>query len=143
CEVWTGGDVVPAAAVRRVQAAAGGVTVVDGYGPTETTTFATSYPMPAGQPVPERIPIGRPLDNMRVYVLDAALRPAPVGVPGELFIAGAGLARGYLNRPGLTAERFVACPFGAPGERMYRTGDVVRWMVDGELEFIGRTDEQV
>ena len=143
CEVWTGGDVVPAAAVRRVQAAAGGVTVVDGYGPTETTTFATSYPMPAGQPVPERIPIGRPLDNMRVYVLDAALRPAPVGVPGELYLAGSGLARGYLNQPGLTAQRFPADPFGPPGTRMYRTGDLARWRPDGVVDFLGRTDDQV
>ncbi|MDQ3898410.1 MAG: amino acid adenylation domain-containing protein [Actinomycetota bacterium] len=142
-EVWTGGDVVPAAAVRRVLEACPGVVVVDGYGPTETTTFATSYPMPDLGQVPEAVPIGRPFDNMRVYVLDRHLQPVPVGVLGELCIAGAGLARGYLGRPGLTAERFVADPFGASGARMYRTGDVVRWTVDGELEFVGRADEQV
>jgi amino acid adenylation domain-containing protein/non-ribosomal peptide synthase protein (TIGR01720 family) len=142
-EVWTGGDVVPPAAVRQVQAACPQLVIVDGYGPTETTTFATYHPLSAAAPVPETIPIGRPMDNMRVYVLDAALRPVPIGVPGELFIAGAGLARGYLHRPGLTAARFVADPFGAPGSRMYRTGDVVRWTTAGELEFVGRTDEQV
>ncbi|WP_431605676.1 non-ribosomal peptide synthase/polyketide synthase [Amycolatopsis melonis] len=140
-EVWTGGDVVPAAAVRRVLAACPGLRVVDGYGPTETTTFATAHPM-AG-PVPDRIPIGKPLDGVRARVLDADLRPVPPGVPGELCLAGAGLARGYRNRPGFTADRFVADPYGPPGERMYRTGDIVRWTADGELEFLGRVDDQV
>ncbi|MCU1449929.1 MAG: hypothetical protein JWP02_2099, partial [Acidimicrobiales bacterium] len=142
-EVWTGGDVVPAAAVRRVMHACPGLVVVDGYGPTETTTFATHHSMRTVESVPDLVPIGRPQDNMQVYVLDAALRPVPVGVPGELYIAGAGLARGYLNRPGLTAERFVANPFGAPGSRMYRTGDVVRWTAGAELQFTRRADDQV
>ncbi|NJC74324.1 amino acid adenylation domain-containing protein, partial [Planosporangium thailandense] len=142
-EVWTGGEVVPAGAIRRVMAACPDLVAVDVYGPTETTTFATCYPIADATAVPDVVPIGRPLDNMRVYVLDEALRPVPVGAPGELCIAGAGLARGYLNRSGLTAERFVACPFGVPGERMYRTGDVVRWRADGRLEFVGRTDDQV
>ncbi|WP_410592315.1 non-ribosomal peptide synthase/polyketide synthase [Amycolatopsis sp. lyj-23] len=141
-EVWTGGDVVPPAVVRAVQAACPGLVVVDGYGPTETTTFATSYRI-TGEHVPEPVPIGRPLDGMRAYVLDAELRPLPAGAPGELCLAGAGLARGYLGRPGLTAERFVPDPFGAPGERMYRTGDVVRRGPGGELEFLGRSDDQV
>ncbi|MCA1693450.1 MAG: amino acid adenylation domain-containing protein, partial [Actinobacteria bacterium] len=141
-EVWTGGDVVPAAAVRRVLKACPDVVVVDGYGPTETTTFATSYPMADVESVPELVPIGRPLDNMQVYVLDRLLRPVPVGVTGELYVAGVGLARGYLRRPGLTAARFVPCPFGAGGERMYRTGDVVRWNAAGQLEFVGRVDDQ-
>jgi non-ribosomal peptide synthase protein (TIGR01720 family) len=141
--VWTGGDVVPAGAVRRVLQACPGLVVVDGYGPTETTTFATSYCMFGVESVPDVVPIGRPLDNMQVYVLDRHMRPVPAGVPGELFIAGGGLARGYLNRPGLTAQRFVANQFGMPGSRMYRTGDLVRWTPDGELEFIGRSDEQV
>ncbi|MEU3648453.1 non-ribosomal peptide synthase/polyketide synthase [Lentzea sp. NPDC034063] len=143
-EVWTGGEIVPAAALRRVAAACPGLVVVDVYGPTETTTYATQRSMVGVAAVPDVVPIGRPLDNVRVYVLDSALRPVPIGAPGELYIAGAGLARGYLDQPGLTADRFVAVPgFGTAGERMYRTGDVVRWTVDGELEFVGRTDDQV
>ncbi|MCS7475598.1 non-ribosomal peptide synthase/polyketide synthase [Umezawaea endophytica] len=140
-EVWTGGDVVPAAAVRGVLDACPGLTVVDGYGPTETTTFATSFPMT--DVVPDVIPVGRPLDGMAAYVLDDGLRPVPVGVPGELFLAGAGVARGYLGQPGLTAERFLPDPFGPPGSRMYRTGDVARWRATGVVEFVGRTDDQV
>src|SRR5205814_1495132 len=120
-----------------------GLVVVDGYGPTETTTFATHHSMPAVESVPDVVPIGRPQDNMRVYVLDAALRPVPVGVPGELYVAGSGLARGYLGRPGLTARRFIADPFGPVGTRMYATGDLVRWTENGELEFAGRADDQV
>ncbi|MEC4021062.1 non-ribosomal peptide synthetase, partial [Streptomyces sp. H27-D2] len=143
-EVWTGGDAVQAEAVRRVREACPRLVVVDGYGPTETTTFATSFRMDPAVEVPGSVPIGKPLDNMRVYVLDEFLRPLPPGLPGELYIAGAGLARGYAGRPGLTAERFVACPFGAgSGERMYRTGDVVRWTDAGELIFVGRADAQV
>ncbi|MFC5288832.1 non-ribosomal peptide synthase/polyketide synthase [Actinokineospora guangxiensis] len=140
-EVWTGGDVVPAAAVRAVLDACPGITVVDGYGPTETTTFATAYRIP--REVPDSIPIGSPLDGVRASVRDAELRPVPVGAPGELCLGGAGLARGYLGRPGLTAERFVPDPSGAPGERLYRTGDVVAWTGSGELRFLGRVDDQV
>ncbi|MDT8913027.1 non-ribosomal peptide synthase/polyketide synthase [Amycolatopsis sp. PS_44_ISF1] len=140
-EVWTGGDVVPPEAVRAVLAACPGLVVVDGYGPTETTTFASAFRMTGA--VPEPVPIGRPLDGVRAYVLDAELRLLPAGSPGELCLAGPGLARGYLARPGLTAERFVADPFGAPGERMYRTGDVVRRRPGTGLEFLGRSDEQI
>ncbi|WP_410618625.1 non-ribosomal peptide synthase/polyketide synthase [Amycolatopsis sp. cmx-8-4] len=142
-EVWTGGDVVPATAVRQVRDACPGLTVVDGYGPTETTTFASRCVLPPDEPVPDVVPIGGPLDNMAAYVLDARLRPVPPGVAGELFVAGTGVARGYLGRPGLTAERFVANPFGAPGARMYRTGDVAGWSAGGVLEFVGRADDQV
>ncbi len=140
-EVWTGGDVVPAAAVRPVLDACPGLTVVDGYGPTETTTFATRQVI--SDPVPDLIPIGRPLDNMRVYVLDDAFSPVLPGVPGVLYIAGAGLARGYLHRPGLTSSRFLPDPFEAAGDRMYATGDIVRWNDDGQIEFVGRADDQV
>ncbi|MEW2165596.1 non-ribosomal peptide synthase/polyketide synthase [Streptomyces sp. NPDC007084] len=142
-EVWTGGEAVPGAVVRRVLDACPGLTVVDGYGPTETTTFATRRPFRAGDPLPAVLPIGRPLDNTRAYVLDGALQPQPPGIPGELYLAGAGLARGYAGRPGATAARYLADPFGEPGTRMYRTGDIVRWSADGELHFVGRADDQI
>ncbi|MFD9857885.1 non-ribosomal peptide synthase/polyketide synthase [Streptomyces alboflavus] len=142
-QVWTGGDVVPAAAVRRVLAACPGLTVVDGYGPTETTTFATSHALADAKGVPDTVPVGRPLDDMRVHVLDARLRPVPPGCAGELFVAGEGLARGYLGRPGETAARFLADPYGPPGTRMYRTGDLARRQPDGTVEFLGRADDQV
>ncbi|WP_062209689.1 non-ribosomal peptide synthetase [Streptomyces sp. NBRC 109706] len=142
-EVWTGGDVVPAEAVRRVMETCPGTIVVDGYGPTETTTFATRHRIESVHELPAQIPIGTPLDNMRVYILDGGLRPVPAGVAGELYIAGEGLARGYLGRPGMTAERFVADPYGPAGSRMYRAGDLVRHNAEGSVEFIGRADDQV
>ncbi|MES4891873.1 non-ribosomal peptide synthase/polyketide synthase [Streptomyces sp. NPDC096012] len=142
-QVWTGGDVVPAAAVRRVLAACPGLSVVDGYGPTETTTFATSFALSDATAVPDTVPIGRPLDDMRVHVLDGRLRPVPPGCAGELYLAGEGVARGYLGRPGDTAARFPADPCGPPGARMYRTGDLARRRRDGTVEFLGRADDQV
>ncbi|WP_053760714.1 non-ribosomal peptide synthetase [Streptomyces sp. AS58] len=142
-EVWTGGDVVPASAVRRVLDACPGVTVMDGYGPSEVTVLTTCFPLRSAQDVPDVVPIGGPMANKRVYVLDAALQPVPVGVPGELYIGGLGMARGYWSRPDLTALRFVADPYGEPAARMYRTGDIVRWNDRGELLFVGRTDDQV
>ncbi|WP_160311000.1 amino acid adenylation domain-containing protein, partial [Streptomyces sp. 150FB] len=142
-EVLTGGDVVSPVAVQRVLDACPGTVVRALYGPTEITLCATQYEVPAGVAVGGSVPIGRPMDNTRVYVLDGGLSPAPVGVAGELYVAGAGVARGYVGRAGLTAERFVADPFGPAGSRMYRTGDLVRWSVHGVLEFVGRADAQV
>jgi amino acid adenylation domain-containing protein/thioester reductase-like protein len=121
-----------------------GVQVLNGYGPTEVTIECTCHePDPAAELAPGTVPIGRPLWNTRVYVLDDHLRLAPIGVVGELYVAGAGLARGYFNRPDATAARFVACPFEEGGARMYRTGDLVRWRHDGQLEFAARADQQV
>lgn len=142
-EVWAGGDVLAPDAVDRVRRACPETLVVNGYGPTETTTFATSHPV--GHPDGSGgVPIGRPMDGTRAYVLDAALRPVPVGAVGELYLAGTGVARGYLNQPARTAERFVAAPYGpGAGARMYRTGDLVRWGGGGQLEFVGRADAQV
>ncbi|MQA25322.1 MAG: amino acid adenylation domain-containing protein, partial [Micromonosporaceae bacterium] len=115
----------------------------NGYGPTEVTVTCVDYLCP-DEPLDGPPPIGRAMANQRAYVLDERLRLAPVGVPGQLYLAGAGLARGYLGRPELTAEKFVPDPFASgPGERMYATGDVVRWRSDGQLEFLGRVDRQV
>lgn len=118
--------------------------LVNMYGITETTVHASCQELPveSGSARASSV-IGPPLPGLDAYVLDARLRPVPVGVAGDLHLAGAQLARGYLGRPGLTAERFVACPFGEPGRRMYRTGDVVRWNREGRLEYLGRSDSQV
>ncbi|AGZ41987.1 non-ribosomal peptide synthase/polyketide synthase [Actinoplanes friuliensis] len=143
-EIWAGGDVVSPVAVRRVLDACPGTIVANEYGPTETTVFSTVNPLRAADTVPEAVvPIGAPLWNTRVYVLDERLQPVAPGVKGELYLAGAGVARGYLGRPGLTGQRFVADPFTGSGERMYRTGDVVSWDADGRLIFAGRVDDQV
>ncbi|WP_223865570.1 alpha/beta fold hydrolase [Streptomyces sp. 5-10] len=137
--VLAGGEALPAGLARRLGEL--GSQVVNLYGPTECTIWSTTATLDSAvQGVP---PLGRPLCNTSVYVLDGGLGWVPPGVVGELYIAGAGLARGYAGRGGLTAERFVACPWAGPGGRMYRTGDLVRWRVDGRLEFVGRVDDQV
>uniref|UniRef100_UPI001F3443E7 non-ribosomal peptide synthetase n=1 Tax=Streptomyces sp. NRRL S-350 TaxID=1463902 RepID=UPI001F3443E7 len=141
-QVWSGGEACSPEAIQRVLDLCPDTEFVHVYGPTETTTFATCLPLRAPHRVGATVPIGRPMDNMRAYVLDDALRPVPPAVTGELYLGGDGLARGYVARPGLTAERFVASPF-EPGARLYRTGDLVRWLPDGTLEFVGRADHQV
>jgi aspartate racemase len=145
-EVLTGGEALSVQHICRAQATLGSrVQLINGYGPTECTTFATCYRIPPQlAPATASIPIGRPIANTQVYVLDKRRVPVPIGVPGELYLGGPGLARGYLNRPELTAECFVAHPFDdAPGARLYRTGDLCRWRADGNLEFLGRLDDQV
>ncbi|MFE5719615.1 amino acid adenylation domain-containing protein [Streptomyces erythrochromogenes] len=133
------GEACPAELMRRWAAT---TRMFNSYGPTETTVDATLWACS-----PERagtvVPIGTPVHNTSVRLLDDRLHPVPPGSPGELYVAGDGLARGYLGRPALTSERFVADPFGAPGTRMYRTGDLARWTADGELEYLGRVDHQV
>ena len=136
-----GGEVCPRDVVSRF---AGGRRMLNAYGPAETAVWVSmSAPLDPERDSVSDPPIGRPLRNTAVHVLDGRLRRVPVGVWGELYIAGANVSRGYHGRPGLTSERFVACPFGAPGARMYRSGDLARWRSDGVLEFGGRVDGQV
>ncbi|MEV5576185.1 amino acid adenylation domain-containing protein [Spirillospora sp. NPDC052269] len=144
-EVLTGGESGSVAAMRKVLAACPDTRLGHVYGPTESTTYATHADMRTALADPaETTPVlGRPMGGMRLYVLDEALRPVPSGVTGEAYIAGSGVGRGYLHRPALTAERWVADPFGPPGARMYRTGDLMRRREDGVLEYVDRVDFQV
>ncbi|MFE3502639.1 amino acid adenylation domain-containing protein [Kitasatospora sp. NPDC059160] len=141
--VLCGGEVLPATVARKVRDSLGGAEFRNLYGPSEATINATSYDCRSGS-WEEPVPIGRPLDNTRAYVLDRAGRPVPIGVTGELYIGGDGLARGYHHQPALTADRFVPDPYATtPGTRLYRTGDLARYRPDGTLDFLGRTDDQV
>ncbi len=139
-----GGEASTWELVGRVARLAPETRILNHYGPTETTVGVLTYAVEKGHPAPSPIvPLGRPLPNSRVYVLDAQQKPTPTGVPGEVYIGGDGVARGYLNRPDLTAERFLADAFGPPGSRLYRTGDRARTLPDGALVFLGRIDHQV
>jgi amino acid adenylation domain-containing protein len=141
-----GGEAARRALVEKVEALAPECAVVNHYGPTETTVGVLTYHAATGEGASScaTLPIGRPIANTRVYIVDAYMRPVPVNVPGELYIGGDGLARGYINRPGLTVERFIPDPFSRePGARLYRTGDVARWLPEGVVEFLGRADGQV
>ncbi len=141
--VLFGGEAAEPNGVNEVLEAATTERLVNGYGPTENTTFTTCEVMRAGEHINGSVSIGRPISNSEVYVLDASMEPVAIGVTGELYTGGDGLARGYLQRPDLTAERFVPHPFSQePGERLYRTGDLARWLPDGRLEFLGRRDLQ-
>ncbi|WP_431130660.1 amino acid adenylation domain-containing protein [Variovorax paradoxus] len=140
----TGGEALSVPHVRRALAALPGLTLRNGYGPTECTTFAATYRIPHALPADLRsVPLGRPIKDTVLRVLSPSMALMPTGLIGELCIGGHGLARGYLRQPQLTEERFVPDPFGEAGERLYRTGDLVRWLPDGTIEFIGRRDGQV
>ncbi|MFD6395686.1 non-ribosomal peptide synthase/polyketide synthase [Nocardia sp. NPDC060249] len=140
-QVFASGEALPAADAQRLRALVPGVAVHNLYGPTEAAVDVSFHEVTDADTV--TVPIGAPVANTALHVLDARLRPVPIGTPGELYLAGVQLARGYLARPDLSADRFVANPFGAPGDRMYRTGDLVVRTRTGELEYLGRTDFQV
>ncbi len=143
-QLIVGGDVISPDHVREILETADHLKVINAYGPTENTTITTCYPLESPEEAGKSIPIGRPIDNTTVYILDRALNIVPIGVPGELCTGGDGLAQGYHNRPDLTAERFIPDPFGKkPGARLYRTGDKARYLPDGNIEFMGRLDFQV
>jgi len=148
--VIVGGEKASSAALAAWHKLAGSrVRWVNTYGPTETSVIVTSFEPKHWEAIPPILPIGRPIANTKIHILDEHLQPLPVGIPGDLFVAGPGLARGYLNRPEITAEKFVSDPFcvpsvgGEPGARMYKTGDRARYLANGEIEFAGRTDDQV
>ncbi|GAB2642561.1 non-ribosomal peptide synthetase [Nocardia goodfellowii] len=141
--ISSAGDVLAPDTVRAIRAHAPEFEVVNIYGPVEATAYATAYTIPPGQIDDAAFPVGRAVDHTEVLVLDALLRPVPPGLVGGIYLTGAGLAQGYLGMPGRTASWFTADPFGAPGSRMYRTGDYGSWGPDGELRFLGRGDRQV
>ena len=138
-----GADFLAAEPTLFWQDRAPGVRLLNEYGPTETVVGCSAYELPNGRHRAGAVPVGGPIQNLAFYVLDPHLQPVPAGLPGELYIGGAGVARGYLGRPALSAEKFVPDPFAEPGARMYRTGDRARWQADGSLVILGRTDHQV
>ncbi|MBX7104852.1 MAG: amino acid adenylation domain-containing protein [Gemmataceae bacterium] len=143
-QLLTGGEALSVPHVRRALAELPGMTLINGYGPTEVTTFACTYKIPRDLPeLGQGVPIGRPIGNTTALVLDASGRPVPIGVVGELYLGGMGVARGYLGQPALTAERFVDSPVPEVPGPLYKTGDRVRWRPDGLLEFFGRADRQI
>ena len=143
-ELLIGGEALSVEHVRRALSALPQTTIINGYGPTECTTFTCTYRIPRDLPEGARsVPIGRPIADTQVYVLNRRQQLLPVGMVGELYVGGAGVARGYLGRPELSADRFVSNPFTRGDEIMYRTGDLVRWLPDGTLDFVGRRDSQV
>jgi len=143
-QLLAGGDVLSARHSRIFLEHARETTLINGYGPTENTTFTCCHTMRAGDSIPESIPIGKPISNTRVYILDPDMNPVPVGEIGELYTAGDGLARGYLNASDTNSIKFLHDPFSdQPKERMYRTGDLARWRSDGSIEFLGRLDDQM
>ncbi|MFN7881963.1 MAG: non-ribosomal peptide synthetase, partial [bacterium] len=138
-----GGEALTAGQVAFWRERAPGIRLINEYGPTEATVGSVIHEVSPETPHDGVVPVGRPIANMTVYVLDDRLEPVPVGVTGEVYIGGVGVCRGYAARPGLTADRFVPDPFGVPGSRLYRLGDLGRVRADGELEYLGRTDDQV
>ncbi len=143
-QLFAGGDVLSARHVRMVLERHPQCVLINGYGPTENTTFTCCHLMRSGDEVPASVPIGRPISNTLVHILDHDLKPVPTGEAGELFAGGDGVARGYLNSPELSREKFLPDPFSkVPGARMYRTGDLARRRPDGVIEFLGRIDNQV
>ncbi len=143
-QLLAGGDILSVPHVEKALRDLPDCRLINGYGPTEGTTFTCCYTVRRDEPLGTSVPIGRPIANSRVFILDRNRAPAPIGVPGELYIGGDGLARDYLRRPELTAERFIPSPFGEDGEeRLYRTGDRARYRADGTIEFLGRIDDQI
>jgi len=143
-QLLAGGDVLSVPHVYKFLQTLGNCQLINGYGPTENTTFTCCYQIPTSNSLDVSVPIGKPIANTQIYILDRHLQPVPIGVPGELCIGGDGLARGYLNRPDLTQEKFIPNPFSPePNSRLYKTGDLARYLPDGNIEFLGRIDNQV
>ncbi len=143
-QLLAGGDVLSVPHVKKVLQELKGCTLINGYGPTENTTFTCCHKITDSTQLGNSVPIGRPIANTQVYLLDKKLQSVPIGVPGELYIGGDGLARGYFNRPDLTDEKFIPNPFSNKlGSRLYKTGDKARYLSDGNIEFLGRIDNQV